>query len=28
MNYQRIACWGDSQTFGARTYGCYPLYLV
>lgn len=28
MNYQRIACWGDSQTSGARTYGCYPLYLV
>ncbi len=28
QNYQRIACWGDSQTFGARTYGCYPLHLV
>ncbi|HEX7079734.1 MAG TPA: SGNH/GDSL hydrolase family protein [Gammaproteobacteria bacterium] len=28
MNYQRIACWGDSQTFGARTYGCYPMYLA
>ena len=28
MNYQNIACWGDSQTYGARTYGCYPLYLV
>ena len=28
MNYQNIACWGDSQTFGARTYGCYPLHLV
>ena len=28
MNYQRFVCWGDSQTFGARTYGCYPLYLV
>lgn len=28
MNYQRVACWGDSQTFGARTYGCYPLYMV
>ena len=28
VNYQKIACWGDSQTFGARTYGCYPLYLV
>ena len=27
MNYQKIACWGDSQTVGARTYGCYPLYL-
>lgn len=27
MNYQNIACWGDSQTFGARSYGCYPLYL-
>jgi len=28
MNYQRLVCWGDSQTNGARTYGCYPLYLV
>jgi lysophospholipase L1-like esterase len=28
MNYQRIACWGDSQTFGARTYCCWPLHLV
>ena len=28
MNYQKIVCWGDSQTYGARTYGCYPLYLV
>jgi lysophospholipase L1-like esterase len=28
MNYQKIICWGDSQTVGARTYGCYPLYLV
>jgi len=28
MNYQKVVCWGDSQTFGARTYGCYPLYLV
>lgn len=28
MDYQKIACWGDSQTFGARTYGCYPMYLV
>jgi lysophospholipase L1-like esterase len=27
-NYQKLVCWGDSQTFGARTYGCYPLYLV
>lgn len=27
MNYQKIICWGDSQTFGARSYGCYPLYL-
>lgn len=23
-----MVCWGDSQTFGARTYGCYPLYLA
>jgi lysophospholipase L1-like esterase len=28
LNYQTIACWGDSQTFGARTYGCYPLHLA
>lgn len=28
MNYQKVACWGDSQTFGARSYGCYPLYLA
>jgi lysophospholipase L1-like esterase len=28
LNYQKLVCWGDSQTFGARTYGCYPLYLV
>jgi lysophospholipase L1-like esterase len=28
MNYQNIACWGDSQTHGARTYGCYPLHLA
>lgn len=28
MDYQKIVCWGDSQTFGARTYGCYPLYLA
>ena len=27
MDYQKIVCWGDSQTFGARSYGCYPLYL-
>ena len=27
MDYQKITCWGDSQTFGARSYGCYPLYL-
>ena len=28
MNYHNLACWGDSQTFGARTFGCYPLYLA
>ncbi len=28
MDYQKIACGGDSQTYGARTYGCYPLYLA
>lgn len=28
MNYQKIVCWGDSQTFGARSYGCYPLYMI
>jgi lysophospholipase L1-like esterase len=28
MNYQKVVCWGDSQSFGARTYGCYPLYLA
>ena len=28
MNYQNLACWGDSQTFGARTYGCFPLHLA
>lgn len=28
MDYQKIVCWGDSQTFGARSYGCYPLYLA
>lgn len=27
MDYQKLVCWGDSQTFGARSYGCYPLYL-
>lgn len=27
MNYQNILCVGDSQSFGARSYGCYPLYL-
>jgi hypothetical protein len=26
MNYQKIVCWGDSQTFGARSYGCYPIF--
>jgi len=28
MVYQNIVCYGDSQTFGARTYGNYPLYLA
>jgi lysophospholipase L1-like esterase len=28
MNYQNILCLGDSQTYGARTYGCYPLHLA
>lgn len=28
MDYQKVACWGDSQTYGARTYGCYPLHLA
>lgn len=28
MNYQNVLCLGDSQTFGARTYGCYPLQLA
>ena len=28
MDYQKIACWGDSQTLGARSYGCYPVYLA
>jgi lysophospholipase L1-like esterase len=27
MNYQNMLCLGDSQTFGARSYGCYPLHL-
>jgi lysophospholipase L1-like esterase len=27
MNYQNLLCLGDSQTFGARTYGCYPIHL-
>jgi lysophospholipase L1-like esterase len=28
MNYQNVLCLGDSQTYGARTYGCYPLHLA
>ena len=28
MHYQNLLCLGDSQTFGARSYGCYPLYLA
>ncbi len=28
MNYQNILCAGDSQTFGARTYGCYPIHMA
>jgi lysophospholipase L1-like esterase len=28
MNYQNVLCLGDSQSFGARSYGCYPLYLA
>jgi lysophospholipase L1-like esterase len=28
MNYQNLICFGDSQTFGARSYGCYPLFLA
>jgi lysophospholipase L1-like esterase len=28
MNYQNVLCLGDSQTLGARTYGCYPLHLA
>ena len=27
MIYNNILFLGDSQTFGARTYGCYPVYL-
>ena len=27
MNYQTIACFGDSLAFGARTYDCYPMIL-
>jgi lysophospholipase L1-like esterase len=28
INYNNIVCFGDSLTFGARSSGCYPLYLV
>jgi lysophospholipase L1-like esterase len=28
VNYQNLLCVGDSQTFGARSYGCYPLHLA
>lgn len=28
MNYQNMLCAGDSQTFGARTYGCYPIHMA
>lgn len=28
INYQKLVCWGDSQTVGARTFGCYPLHLA
>lgn len=28
VSYQRLVCWGDSQSVGARTYGCYPMHLV
>ena len=28
MNYQNLLCIGDSQTFGARSYGCYPIWLA
>lgn len=27
MIFQKVDCWGDSLTFGARTYGCYPVFL-
>lgn len=27
MIFQKVDCWGDSLTFGARTYGCYPVLL-
>lgn len=27
MNHQNMLCLGDSQTFGARSYGRYPLHL-
>lgn len=28
MNYQNVLCAGDSLTAGARSYGCYPLFLA
>lgn len=28
MIFYNVACYGDSQTFGARSYGCYPVYLA
>lgn len=28
IHYQNMLCIGDSQTFGARSYGCYPLHLA
>jgi lysophospholipase L1-like esterase len=28
MIYNKILTLGDSQTFGARSYGCYPIYLA
>jgi lysophospholipase L1-like esterase len=27
MIFQKVDAWGDSLTFGARTYGCWPLSL-